>query len=117
MDKKQPTYFSRWRAYPRSCLGHTAQGVLTGMVILAPLLFASQMPNVPAAVAAAIIFSPLSVLGFTLALGYWAYQFGSGARKAVNRHQTDSIGWDAADLSVGLWISVIITIAVMFASM
>ena len=104
----QPTYFNRWRRYPKSCAGHTMQGLLTGLVILSPAIVAFQMPNAPAALTMAVILFPLTVMGFALALGYWAYQFGSGARKAVNRHKTDSIGWDSADLMVGLWFSVII---------
>lgn len=108
----QPTYFNRWRRYPKSCAGHTLQGALTGLVILAPAIAALQMPSTASALTVAIILFPLTVMGFTLALGYWAYQFGSGARKAVNRHRTDSIGWDSADLMVGLWFSVIIATAV-----
>lgn len=33
--------------------------------------------------------------------GGWAYQFGSGMRKAVNAGETDTIGLDAVDYAVG----------------
>ena len=90
---KSPTYFSRWRAYPRSCAGHTAQGWGIGVMALSPLIMGALWPLAPVAA--------------ILALGYFCYQFGSGARKAINRHETDSIGWDCADLSVGIWLAVL----------
>ena len=95
-------YFTRWRRYGWSCAGHTAQGFGIGMLILGPnFLLATNA-------------WPLSVLGCVLAIAYIGYQAGSGARKAVNHHQTDSIGWDIADMSVGLWLAFgvwVITIA------
>ena len=93
---KSPTYFNRWLAYPRSCLGHTLQGLGFGLLILAP--------NLLLAMAA----WPLSVAGVMLLMLYVCYQFGSGARKIVNRGHADSIGWDVADASVGLWLAVLI---------
>lgn len=90
-----PTYFNRWRRYPRSCAGHTLQGFIIGLLILAPPLLMGGRG--------------FAVTAFALlqAQGYFAYQFGSGARKAINRHQTDSIGWDCADLSVGGWLALL----------
>ena len=77
--KKQYTWFSRWRVYPWSCAGHVTQGIAAGAL-------AGAGHHWPAAV------------WFT---GYLAYQFGSGARKAVNRHETDTIGLDSFDFTVG----------------
>ena len=87
-------YFTRWRRYGLSCAGHTAQGFGFGMLMLAPnFLLAMQA-------------WPLTVVGAMLAFLYVGYQVGSGARKAVNHHKTDSIGWDIADASVGVWLAV-----------
>ena len=109
---KSPTYFNRWRRYPRSCFGHTLQGYCIGTVMLAPAMAALQMPDMAAAVAVALMLAPLSLFGFVMALAYMGYQMGSGARKAVNRHETDSIGWDIADMSVGMWLSLVVAVTV-----
>ena len=41
---KPPTYFSRWRSYPKSCAGHTAQGFGIGLMALSPLILAALWP-------------------------------------------------------------------------
>ena len=88
-----PTYFNRWRRYPRSCAGHTLQGFIIGLLMLSPVFLPSLWP--------------LAAFAGLQACGYFAYQFGSGARKAINRHETDSIGWDCADLTVGGWLALL----------
>ena len=101
---RPPTYFNRWRRYPRSCAGHTLQGFIIGALMLTPLLTQRWDGD------SLWVFT---VAGVVLALGYFAYQFGSGARKAINRHETDSIGWDCADLSVGIYLAIIASIPIL----
>ena len=109
---KKPTYFNRWARYPKSCFGHTLQGCCIGTVMLAPAMAALQMPDIASAMVTALMLAPLSLFGFVLALAYIGYQMGSGARKAVNNHETDSIGWDIADMTVGMWISLVVAVTV-----
>lgn len=42
--------------------------------------------------------------------GGWAYQFGSGYRKAVNTGQTDTIGLDCVDYALGYLLGVAVRI-------
>ena len=116
---KPPTYWSRWKAYGRSCAGHTLQGFLIGLLILAPILGAAYQQTLGDALAIGLLLLPMPVFGFTLALAYIAYQAGSGARKALNsnQHRTDSIGLDIADLTVGLWLSLVVSAIVLFITM
>ena len=74
-----PTWFGRWRRYPWSVAGHIATGAACGVM-------AAFDWHWPAAVWAGAFF---------------AYQFGSGARKAINRRETDTMGLDTYDLAVG----------------
>ena len=99
---KGPTYFSRWRRYPLSCLGHTAQGVAVGLLMMTPLRWQELWP--------------LTVVACVLAVGYFLYQLGSGARKAINNHHTDSIGWDIVDLSVGMYLALPVAITYLVAT-
>ena len=84
-------WFARWKAYPLSVLGHIAQGAVAG-------------------IAAAAGLTPMWVV---MLVGYLAYQFGSGARKAVNTHATDTIGLDAFDFAVGFVPAYILTLLVI----
>lgn len=84
--EKDTTWFSRWRkkpdgtkGYPGSIIGHMAQGVAAGV---------------------------LAAYGYHWAAGIWtagyfSYQFGSGARKAINKRKADTIGLDAFDFTIG----------------
>ena len=74
-----PTWFSRWRRYPGSIIGHIGQGLICGAAAATP-----YWP--PAAVWAA---------------AYLAYQFGSGARKWAAVGHPDTMGLDTVDFAVG----------------
>ena len=101
-----PTYFNRWRRYPRSCAGHTLQGFIIGALMLAPAFLPFLPVKLPSYLEEnRLLLLVLPAFAALQAIGYFAYQFGSGARKAINRHETDSIGWDCADLSVGGWLA------------
>ena len=76
---KQPTWFSRWRAYPGSVIGHLAQGAACGAL-------AAWGHHWPAGV---------------WLTGYLAYQFGSGARKWSAVGHPDTMGLDTMDAAVG----------------
>ena len=78
----EATWFSRWRKYPKSVAGHIAQGFALGSLCFADFWMG---------------------FGATALYGqfFLAYQIGSGARKAVNKRKTDTIGLDAFDFIVG----------------
>ena len=46
--------------------------------------------------------------GAVFLAGGWAYQFGSGYRKAINTGQTDTIGLDSVDYALFYLVGVII---------
>lgn len=76
---KQPTWFSRWRAYPGSVIGHLAQGAACG------------------ALAAWGHHWPAGVWG----LGFGFYQGMSFARKVNQQGRGDTAGLDGFDFVVG----------------
>lgn len=78
-DQPQPTWFSRWRKYPGSIIGHMAQGAACGVA-------AAYGHHWPAGV------------WLTASL---AYQFGSGARKWSAVGHPDTMGLDTIDYAVG----------------
>ena len=78
MDKS-PTWFSRWKSYPLSIIGHLAQGAACGAA-------AATGHHWPAGIWAG---------------GYLAYQFGSGARKWATCGHPDTMGLDTMDFAVG----------------
>lgn len=80
---KPPTWFSRWRSYPLSVLGHIGQGVAGG------LLFASNVEGT-------------NEMAFVWALGYFTYQGLSFARKVNTTGRGDTAGLDAYDFVVGM---------------
>ena len=94
-------YFIRWKRYGWSCAGHTLQGYLIGLLLLAPNLLLAHAAW------------PMSLCGVVLAICYLGYQAGSGARKIANQGKADSIGWDIADLSVGIWAAVITWLVIL----
>ena len=76
---KHPTWFSRWKVYPASCLGHVAQGGGAGV-----------LGALGHEVAALVWFG-----------GYVAYQGLSFARKVNTEGRGDTAGLDAFDFIVG----------------
>ena len=46
--------------------------------------------------------------GIAFLMGGWAYQFGSGYRKAVNTGETDTIGLDCVDYALAFFVGVTI---------
>ena len=91
-ESEEPTWRGRWRVYPRSCAGHIIQGAAASLPLLAVSLW--KPDNVMAVVVA------VAVLAVWLWI-YTAYQGLSGARKAVNRKKTDTMGLDVVDFLIG----------------
>ena len=82
LRKKQdrnPSWFSRWRRYPMSIIGHIGQGAAAGVA-------ASYGHHWPAGIWSA---------------GFLAYQFGSGARKWSIYGHPDTMGLDTMDYAIG----------------
>ena len=76
-----PTWFSRWRVYPRSVLGHVLQGAASGLLVhIGPV--------------------GLAIAAFWF-LGFVAYQALSFARKVSTEGRGDTAGLDAFDFIVG----------------
>ena len=73
-----PTWFSRWKKYPLSVIGHIAQGAASAILASTDHEFA------------ALIW----------ASGFTAYQFGSFARKSQSG-RGDTVGLDTFDFVVG----------------
>lgn len=92
-DRKEagePTWWSRWRVYPRSCFGHIVQGA----VAASPMVAVMMKWSLQAFAVAVVIL--LVWMWF-----YTSYQGLSGARKAVNRKKTDTMGLDVIDFLIG----------------
>ena len=79
---KHPTWFSRWKAYPMSCLMH--------------VLFWGAVPG--ALLAYDFRTWPVALV---MLFGFAYYEAGSGYRKAVNDGKTDTVGLDFVDAVVG----------------
>ena len=80
---RHPTWFSRWKRYPLSCLGHCAQGVIAGLLVSTGRLDA-------------IVFAVL------WAAAFWIYQGLSFARKVNQDGKGDTAGLDSVDFLVGM---------------
>ena len=89
----KPTWFNRWRTYPKSIAGHILQGVAAGIMVGSGS-------------------TELIIGGVSWMVGFWLYQFGSGLRKAINTNHTDTMGLDAFDFIVGLIPAVVITVII-----
>ena len=85
---KGPTFWSRYRKYPLSCLGHTAQGAICG-------LLATVQPYG-------------AMVAFTWAALFVAYQGLSFARKIDWDGRGDTAGLDTMDFIVGFGPAAII---------
>ena len=81
-----PTWFSRWRSYPKSCFGHVAQGFLAGLCLGAP---------------------DIRLIAFAIlwASSFYVYQGLSFARKVSQEGRGDTAGLDSVDFLVGLLIA------------
>lgn len=92
-QNKKPTYWNRFRRYPLSCLGHTVQGLVAGLLL---------MPGENS------IFAFASVV--------WAYLFVkyqelSMERKAINTGRADTGGLDVQDFLVGYAFALVVITA------
>ena len=81
------TWFSRWKKYPGSIIGHIAQGVVAGGVL-----------GLGAAFGIAI---PCAIFALLWAWGFWKYQEMSFARKVNETGRGDTAGLDSFDFVVG----------------
>ena len=84
------TWFSRFKMYPKSVIGHIAQGAGAALCVAVPMAMGGG-PALTAGITTAAIWY----------LGFRDYQFGSAKRKEINTGRTDTMGLDTYDFIVG----------------
>ena len=109
---KPPTWFSRWRTYPASIIGHIAWGSFGAALIplgvaggVAGGIYVGGITNVGEDAGASAGAIAGAICGAAWSWGWlcagFVYQFGSGLRKHDTEGRVDTIGLDCVDYAIG----------------